>query len=170
MGGIPEGQRRTGGTRGDGGNRDRRLIDDHDRYTIPGVPQGTGACLTMEGMSRRGFLLLSALSCSVGVLGLCPLAPSNALNRESLATEESGRMPSLDLCPDCQGWGRITCPACGGTGVWNEASERAGLLQREAVLTSGHCAWCNEYGEAECDRCSGSGLVLLGRTRPFRPV
>ena len=38
-----------------------------------------------------------------------------------------------DECPGCGGWGGVTCPACDGTGVWTEASESAGLYQREAA-------------------------------------
>jgi DnaJ-class molecular chaperone len=51
----------------------------------------------------------------------------------------------------------ITCPACDGTGLWTEASEHAGLYQRESARASGHCAWCNEWGEVNCDACDGLG-------------
>ena len=64
-------------------------------------------------------------------------------------------------CPECRGYGRITCPACDGTALWTEASESAGLYQREAACAYGHCAWCNESGEAVCQNCLGLGVVPL---------
>jgi hypothetical protein len=60
-------------------------------------------------------------------------------------------------CPECRGLGRITCPACDGTGMWTEASESAGLYQRESARAAGHCAWCNEWGEVACPSCDGGG-------------
>jgi hypothetical protein len=62
-------------------------------------------------------------------------------------------------CTECRGMGMITCPACDGTGMWTEASESAGLYQREAARRTGHCAWCNEWGEVVCSGCDGSGAI-----------
>ena len=60
-------------------------------------------------------------------------------------------------CPECGGWCRMICPACDGTTMWTEASESAGLYQREAARRAGHCAWCDEWGEVLCPECEGMG-------------
>ena len=64
-------------------------------------------------------------------------------------------------CPNCGGWGRLTCAACDGTTSFTEASESAGLYQREAARRLGRCAWCDEWGEVMCPECEGMCFVGL---------
>ena len=122
-----------------------------------------------HSLSRRDFLGLSvalplfplAVRASAAVAEHAPHASEPA---ESAATP-----PKMDFaeCPECRGIGIITCPGCDGTGMWTEASESAGLYQREAARTSGHCAWCNEWGEAECTVCQGVGQLKLDSDSSF---
>jgi hypothetical protein len=76
-----------------------------------------------------------------------PLAPADALFGEH------------HECTECHGYALLTCPACDGTGMWTEASESAGLYQREAARHAGHCAWCEE-GQVPCPECDGIGFTL----------
>ena len=94
---------------------------------------------------------LSALS----VAGDTSASPAN----EGLATSEQ--------CPECRGLGALTCPACDGTGMWTEASESAGLYQRETARATGHCAWCDEWGEVVCPECEGAGCCAKRVSRPM---
>jgi hypothetical protein len=114
-------------------------------------------------MSRREFFLASSIAfaptmAGVEVKGAPPaLAPAECRGD----VEPSPAELSLDFqeCPECSGIGRITCPACDGTGMWTKASESAGLYQREAARASGHCAWCDEWGEVRCVHCEGLGAA-----------
>lgn len=76
---------------------------------------------------------------------------------ENPASQPEALLAGSEECPECRGLGAVTCPACDGTGLWNEASESAGFYQREAARATGHCAWCNEWGEIGCRKCEGSG-------------
>ncbi len=113
-------------------------------------------------LSRREFLLLPtaafAVACLAKTADGVPSAELGELTagRDALPSEAA---LSFEECPECRGLGRITCPACDGTGLWTEASESAGLYQREAARASGHCAWCDECGESLCYRCAGRGVV-----------
>jgi hypothetical protein len=71
--------------------------------------------------------------------------------------------PAHAQCPECGGLGGTVCLACDGTGLWSEASESAGLYERERARRTGHCAWCDERGEAECTLCCGKGVFLTVR-------
>jgi DnaJ-class molecular chaperone len=53
-------------------------------------------------------------------------------------------------CPLCQGFKKIGCPACGGSGVLQELAE-GGPSQRP-------CPACQGNGVCECTACQGSGL------------
>lgn len=65
---------------------------------------------------------------------------------------------AIEDCPECAGFAKLVCPACDGTRMWTEASESAGLYQREAARHAGHCAFCDEWGEAICPQCEGTGV------------
>ena len=85
--------------------------------------------------------------------------PANHTLKAALHAEE---LPGeLEFCPECDGWGRLVCPACDGTGMWTEASESAGLIQREAARRLDRCAWCDEWGEIDCPECEGMGQGKL---------
>jgi hypothetical protein len=114
-------------------------------------------------VSRRQFLILSCAS------ALAPGLMASEAPRSVHPEADPGFSETPDLladpafpdeCPECRGLGMITCPACDGTGMWTEASESAGLYQREAARTSGHCAWCNEWGEMQCALCGGVGVAV----------
>lgn len=112
-------------------------------------------------LSRREFLLVSLLPAFMGTVGRGQTSARVLLAPEQATGAGQGQSVDLEAswqeCLECRGLGLITCPACDGTGLWTEASESAGLYQREAARTSGHCAWCNEWGEAECSDCLGTG-------------
>jgi len=115
-------------------------------------------------LSRREFLLFPAIAIAAASLGKATDAsyPSaSAAFRTGGEAFPSEYALSFEECTECRGHGIITCPACDGTGLWTEASESAGLYQREAARASEHCAWCNEWGEAPCPTCSGTGIVPL---------
>jgi hypothetical protein len=113
-----------------------------------------------DSLTRRHFLELTAALplLPATVVGSRAVSPSHA--EPGLTQQESVEPPphlAFEECPECRGLGRVTCPACEGTGLWTEASESAGLYQREAARASGHCAWCDEWGETECWNCFGTG-------------
>jgi hypothetical protein len=65
-------------------------------------------------------------------------------------------------CPECGGGlGPKYCQACDGTGLWSEASESAGLYNREWARKTGKCAWCIEGVDAVCTLCEGRGVVSV---------
>ena len=117
----------------------------------------------MTHLSRREFFSVPLASLLVGKAPASPhyarLAfPSpvtHGLPHDP--TEEAAWHSAGEICPECSGLGLLTCPACDGTGRWTEASESAGVLEREAARQAGRCAWCNEWGEAPCSYCEGSG-------------
>jgi hypothetical protein len=77
--------------------------------------------------------------------------PSHSDAPAALAEE----LAAGDECPGCGSWAAITCPAGDDSGMWTEASESAGLYQREAACALDHCAWCNEGGEVQYPACEG---------------
>jgi len=124
----------------------------------------------MDKLTRRGFLAISCIPIVVLEAAARAAASSNdaglsvlnsAMDTPDLAVDEG--FATSEQCPQCGGLGAITCPACDGTGLWTEASESAGLYQREAARATGHCAWCNDWGEAMCPDCSGIGVVPTNR-------
>ena len=60
---------------------------------------------------------------------------------------------SENICNRCSGTGRITCPACGGSGKAESVNE--GLTKKEVRVVS--CASCHGSGERTCGVCGGSG-------------
>ena len=124
-------------------------------------------------MSRREFLLLSSVA--FAPLGAGSMAKTSTAASTSGEVDSGGEVPrsepplSFQECPECGGLGRITCPACDGTGMWTEASESAGTYLRESARASGHCAWCDEWGEAACLRCEGVGLTESCHSSLTRP-
>jgi DnaJ-class molecular chaperone len=115
-----------------------------------------------HSLSRRDFLGLSiALPLFPSpVTGCAAAAEHGGHASEPAASAATPLKVQFAECPECRGLGMITCPACDGTGMWTEASETAGLYQREAARASGHCAWCNEGGEAPCPNCDGTAGIL----------
>jgi len=116
----------------------------------------------MNKLSRREFFAITSLPILVAKAAASAAAFGHDVGLsappsvgESYAVEEYATSRE---CPECNGLGAITCPACDGTGMWTEASESAGLYQREAARASGHCAWCNDWGEAVCMDCDGTGF------------
>lgn len=110
-------------------------------------------------LSRREFLFVCLGPALVGpAIAVSALAgPQTQTAKPAEGASASGAGLDFVECAQCRGLGRITCPACDGTGMWTEASESAGLYQREAARTSGHCAWCDESAEAACAVCCGTG-------------
>jgi hypothetical protein len=112
-------------------------------------------------VSRRQFLILSCASALAPGL-MASEAPRSVHPEADLGfskTPDPLADPAFpEECPECRGLGMITCPACDGTGMWTEASESAGLYQREAARLAGHCACCNEWGEINCQGCEGTGV------------
>jgi hypothetical protein len=123
----------------------------------------------MTKISRREFIAFSFVPILVGKAGAVAAAsPHHADSMVSLAPETPALPPApteellgaREECSDCRGLGIVVCPACDGTGMWNEASESAGIHQREAARAKGHCAWCYEWGEITCQACDGTGGML----------
>lgn len=120
-------------------------------------------------LSRREFLLVSLLPAFMGTGGRGQTSAGVLLAPEQATGAGQGQSVDLEAswqeCGECRGLGVITCLACDGTGLWTDASENAGLYQRESARASGHCAWCNEWGESLCGHCAGRGVVAA---RPRR--
>jgi anaerobic selenocysteine-containing dehydrogenase len=121
----------------------------------------------MNNLSRREFLALSFTPVLVPAVGAFAAASSNDAglsilppSSDATAAQPEEDFAIVDVCPGCGGRGGITCPACDGKGMWTEASESAGLYQREAARSTGHCAWCNDWGEAECPDCEGMAGII----------
>ena len=115
----------------------------------------------MTKLSRRRFFASALAPLTVGIFRAplhCPPAESPAAASD--AALDQGRLPdATEPCKECDGWGRLLCPACDGTLRWTQASEYAGLYQREAARLADRCAWCDEWGEIECPRCEGMGVA-----------
>jgi hypothetical protein len=108
-------------------------------------------------------------------MGLAPLLPwklctklfSSGRDREISEIAPHGYRESRDngvedaQCFACGGRLSVSCWACDGTGIWNAASESAGLYQREAAQRGGYCAWCDGTGEVECRFCEGTGVASV---------
>jgi hypothetical protein len=104
-------------------------------------------------LSRRRFFINTLAPLTVGEPALQVL-----LNNPLVESATHASDPALpEGCPECDGWGRMTCPACEGTTMWTEASESAGCYQREVARRADHCAWCDEWGEIMCPECEGFG-------------
>jgi hypothetical protein len=119
-------------------------------------------------LSRRDFLILSSVVCASARGGMASASPALLSNelRPRLHDLPSAGEKLFEECPQCGGLGRITCPACDGTGLWTQASESAGLYQRESARASGHCAWCDEWGEVDCTACGRTGSILRAHNSP----
>src|ERR1035441_9275056 len=120
----------------------------------------------MLQVTRRQFLINTLAPLVVGKPALQallnrPLVESRPYASDPAPPEEEP-YGAGDGCPKCQGGGKLICPACDGTGRWTEASESAGLYQREAARHAGHCAWCDEWGEIMCPECEGMGTTGAG--------
>jgi len=118
----------------------------------------------MNKLTRREFIAISFIPVLALKAPGCSAPPSHAPDLIALSSaidapaSPAGETPAtIGECPECCCLGAITCPACDGTGMWTEASESAGLYQREAARANGHCAWCDECGEAACPDCLGRG-------------
>lgn len=115
-------------------------------------------------LTRREFLLLPCLALAAVGLGTERIYARVPALRDSPTAREadpSAATPHLEECSECRGIGRITCAACDGTGMWTEASESAGLYQRQPARASGHCAWCDEWGETACPNCDALGIEIV---------
>jgi hypothetical protein len=120
----------------------------------------------MTNLSRREFIGISFFPALVRKVAGVRLAihdadPSHESLPESVDFPPATPMglPGENECSECRGLGMIICPACGGTGMWTEASELAGHDQREGARAIGHCAWCDDWGEIRCWRCEGIGCT-----------
>jgi hypothetical protein len=115
----------------------------------------------MTKLSRRQFFASALAPFAVGTI-LAPLRcpPAESPDPASdAALDQEGLPDATEPCKDCDGWGRLICPACDGTGRWSDASESAGLHQREAARSANHCAWCDEWGEIQCPQCEGMAVA-----------
>jgi len=112
-------------------------------------------------MLRRDFLVLSASVGFFGLPGMRTEATPEAAGLASSTLVDPEERISQRLCPECWGhiWGKVTCHACDGTGLWTEASECAGFYHRDAARPAGLCARCFGEGEIECTRCFGTGFL-----------
>jgi len=112
-------------------------------------------------LSRRQFFINTFAPLVMGKPALQALlnlpSAESAPHASDPALLEQEPFGSEEGCPACDGWGRLICPACDGTGRWTDASESAGLYQREAARRADHCAWCDEWGEIVCSECEGMG-------------
>lgn len=122
----------------------------------------------MQDVTRREFLL--GIGCVVPGLALLSAA-ANTQTEPRPGTDGGIDRAKDDIswqeCAACNGLGRITCPACDGTMQWTEASERAGLHQREAARRVGRCAWSGEWGEKLCLECAGVGYRSRAEREKF---
>lgn len=114
----------------------------------------------MTKLSRREFIAIPFVPILVGSGAAFPLranfpVPSLQKTPGCPPAPEDSLLSEPEDCPACHGLGRITCQACDGTRMWTEASESAGLYQREAARRADHCAWCDEWGEIICPECEG---------------
>jgi hypothetical protein len=110
-----------------------------------------------DSISRREFFLFSLAPALAGTIDLCAYNSHEPRGHEGGEIELRGVHYIHGSCLECGGLGKMTCPACEGTGLWTEVSEHAGLLQREAARPAGWCAWCGQGGEVQCTRCDGVG-------------
>lgn len=110
-------------------------------------------------LSRREFFFVCLAPALVGATAAANAPDGSQTEAGTAESRASAGAAGLAFheCPECRGLGKITCSACDGTGLWTEASESAGLYQREAGRATDHCAWCNERGEGVCRRCEGAG-------------
>jgi DnaJ-class molecular chaperone len=128
----------------------------------------------MNKLSRRAFFIIASIPFLVAKAVASAAAISHHTGMSLPPSAEDGSAvegyATSSECSACRGLGAITCPACDGTGMWTEASESAGLHQREAARASGHCAWCNDRGEAVCMDCSGIGFTIWDSQKSIDPT
>jgi hypothetical protein len=111
--------------------------------------------------SRREFLsligLLPLIGASLGKFSALKERPVKAILDAKFYCQSLG----IGECHVCCGLGKVPCLACDGTGLWTAQSALADRYKREWAQRTGQCAWCNEWGEAECDECGGRGVSVL---------
>lgn len=57
----------------------------------------------------------------------------------------------MTTCPDCKGYGRITCYKCNGTGHLQPS--------QSMVLEKARCHGCAGSGEVVCPTCKGGEKI-----------